>query len=204
MAQQPGAVEGVDNEAEGRFEARTSAGVAELTYDRREGKLFLCTRACRRRRRAHPRRREQQAAEKPIEVTDGDAKVGDHHGAERRGIARAGAGSSIGPKLRSPRGPTGHPYPSRSSERPRTRCPDPFRAPRTPAVTPTLVSALPVNKPGPGPTSKRSQDEAAPGEPERVGHSFVRLDNPMQCLAYFGYPQRRVWWGLVKAAPPTG
>ena len=35
------AIEVVDNEAEGRFEARTSAGVAELTYDRREGKLIL-------------------------------------------------------------------------------------------------------------------------------------------------------------------
>ncbi|HEX8362213.1 MAG TPA: GNAT family N-acetyltransferase [Longimicrobium sp.] len=41
MAQQPGAVEVVDNEAEGRFEAQTPAGVAELTYDRREGKLYL-------------------------------------------------------------------------------------------------------------------------------------------------------------------
>ena len=41
MAQQPGAVEVVDNEAEGQFEARTDAGLAVLTYDRREGKLFL-------------------------------------------------------------------------------------------------------------------------------------------------------------------
>jgi hypothetical protein len=41
MAQEPGAIEVVDNEAEGRFEARTAAGLAELTYDRREGKLFL-------------------------------------------------------------------------------------------------------------------------------------------------------------------
>jgi predicted GNAT family acetyltransferase len=31
----------VDNEAEGQFEATTPEGVAVLTYDRREGKLFL-------------------------------------------------------------------------------------------------------------------------------------------------------------------
>ncbi len=31
----------VDNEGEGQFEATTSEGVAVLTYDRREGKLFL-------------------------------------------------------------------------------------------------------------------------------------------------------------------
>ena len=30
-----------DNEAEGQFEAKTEEGVAVLTYDRREGKLFL-------------------------------------------------------------------------------------------------------------------------------------------------------------------
>ena len=31
----------VDNEAEAQFEATTPTGVAVLTYDRREGKLFL-------------------------------------------------------------------------------------------------------------------------------------------------------------------
>ncbi|HEX8211371.1 MAG TPA: GNAT family N-acetyltransferase [Longimicrobium sp.] len=31
----------VDNEAEGQFEAETPQGVAVLTYERREGKLFL-------------------------------------------------------------------------------------------------------------------------------------------------------------------
>lgn len=31
----------VDNEAEGQFELRTDEGLAVLTYDRREGKLFL-------------------------------------------------------------------------------------------------------------------------------------------------------------------
>lgn len=38
MAEQSGVV---DNEEEGQFEARTAEGVAVLTYDRREGKLFL-------------------------------------------------------------------------------------------------------------------------------------------------------------------
>jgi predicted GNAT family acetyltransferase len=31
----------VDNEGEGQFEAATPEGIAVLTYDRREGKLFL-------------------------------------------------------------------------------------------------------------------------------------------------------------------
>jgi hypothetical protein len=31
----------VDNEAEGQFEAETPEGTAVLTYDRRDGKLFL-------------------------------------------------------------------------------------------------------------------------------------------------------------------
>lgn len=39
MAEQ--AVQVSDNEDEGRFVARTPGGEAELTYDRREGKLFL-------------------------------------------------------------------------------------------------------------------------------------------------------------------
>jgi len=37
----PTPVQVVDNEDEGRFEAHTPAGLAELTYDRRDGKLFL-------------------------------------------------------------------------------------------------------------------------------------------------------------------
>jgi hypothetical protein len=41
MAQQSGSDEVVDNEAEGQFEMRTEAGTAVLTYDRREGELFL-------------------------------------------------------------------------------------------------------------------------------------------------------------------
>ena len=39
MAQHTGEV--VDNEGEGQFEVHTDEGVAVLTYDRREGKLFL-------------------------------------------------------------------------------------------------------------------------------------------------------------------
>ena len=40
MAQQTGpGVE--DNEAEGQFEVKTEAGTAVLTYDRREGEIFL-------------------------------------------------------------------------------------------------------------------------------------------------------------------
>ncbi len=41
MAQQPGPADVVDNEAEGQFEAKTEGGLAVLSYDRREGKLFL-------------------------------------------------------------------------------------------------------------------------------------------------------------------
>jgi hypothetical protein len=35
------AVQVTDNEGAGRFEAHTPEGLAELTYDRRDGKLFL-------------------------------------------------------------------------------------------------------------------------------------------------------------------